>query len=240
MDNVPIKNALKALPEYLRDSFNKDDKFAFYRTPGDRIESKAALLMNRQELRSIWDPDGQYFEYHFVHQPSVFPDLTLRKIDDSSICLIGVEVKSWHILSKEGVPTFRCDVTASACYPHDLICVIPYVVDTDGQLEVLLPFVESLKYCIEKRNDHWIRTLKKKVVFALDAVPYAPKRSRILDHPDTDPGNNFGRLARCRIPEFDSWTETIRTAWSAHRATHRVGDAPYVAAGFDLVRLLLL
>ena len=39
--------------------------------------------------------------------------------------LLGIELKGWYVLSKEGEPSGRYKVTPAACAPQDLLVIVP-------------------------------------------------------------------------------------------------------------------
>jgi hypothetical protein len=154
-------------------------------------------------MRPIWDPDEKYLEYSFVRQAQTFPDVLLRKkTDSSSNPIMGIELKGWYLLAKEGEPSFRYKVTPDACAIQDLIVIVPWALDNviSGSPSVFTPYLESAKYAADYRNYWWqeVRnTSLDTTIHPPDSVsPYPNKSDRITDRPEQDSGGNFGRYAR--------------------------------------------
>jgi hypothetical protein len=92
---------------------------------GTSIEVQVVHTLNK--MRNIWDPDEDWAGYRFERQSQTFPDVRLvrRGAGDPDIAM-GIELKGWYLLSKEGVPSLRFQVTPAACSPFDLIAVVPW------------------------------------------------------------------------------------------------------------------
>ncbi|MBI3976639.1 MAG: hypothetical protein HY331_00495 [Chloroflexi bacterium] len=179
------------------------DIFTLNATLGATIEEQVVRTLN--EMQRIWDPDGRYTQYGFVRQAQTFPDVLLRRFGETpgaEPIVLGLELKGWYLLAKEGEPSFRFLVTPSACNPQDLIVVVPWVLSNviSASPRVFQPFVESARYAAEYRNYHWryLRqtTLSTEIHVATGIRPYPRKSDRIADHPAADSGGNFGRFAR--------------------------------------------
>jgi len=71
--------------------------------------------------------------------------------------LIGIELKGWYMLSREGVPNFRLDCTPAVCAPQDLLVVVPWAFAdvVAGSPRLLPPYVTPVRYAAERRNWHW-------------------------------------------------------------------------------------
>jgi hypothetical protein len=166
---------------------------------GATIEEQVVRTLNL--IRTTWDPNGRYALYSFVRQPQTFPDVRLRKASGDET-LMGVELKGWYLLAKEGEPSLRFQATAVACTKQDLIVVVPWVLGNviSGSPILFEPFIESARYAAEFRNYHWRhvrRTANDTTIeFPSGAEPYPSKADQILDKPRSDSGGNFGRLAR--------------------------------------------
>ncbi|HTU91770.1 MAG TPA: hypothetical protein VMF69_16935 [Gemmataceae bacterium] len=83
---------------------------------GANIEEQVVRTLNL--IRSTWDADGRYALYSFVRRPQTFPDVRLRKASGDET-LMGVELKGWYLLAKEGEPSLRFQATAAACAKQD-------------------------------------------------------------------------------------------------------------------------
>jgi hypothetical protein len=167
------------------------------------IEDQVVVTLNR--IRRVWDPEDQHPLLAFERQPQTFPDVRLRNTADGTIGL-GIELKGWYILAKEGEPNFRFQVTPAVCDPHDLLVTVPwYFSDViSGTPRLLRPFVLPARYAAEYRNWWWQheRRTKESVDIRSPTKPVAPypdAREQVLDAPAADKGKNFGRIARTGI-----------------------------------------
>lgn len=205
-DNV-IKT-LYALPEEFRTSlriadFRATDIFTLNAALGASIED--AVVTGLNGLREVWDPDGRYALYRFERQAQAFPDVRLvSESPGRQSILMGIELKGWFALSKEGEPTFRYTVTPGACAPPDLLVVFPWVLSdvVAGTPKLLRPFVGEARYAAELRNHYW-QSMRTKlgangnIVRAAHQTPYpAVKTDQCSDRAQDDGGGNFGRAAR--------------------------------------------
>ena len=166
-------------------------------------------------MRSFWDPDRSYLTYTFVRQPQTFPDVVLRKTDNGEDILMGIELKGWYLLARKGVPTYRFTVTEEACNPQDLLAVVPWVLSNilAGSPVLHRPFVETARYCAQKRNHYWqherLASSDVGIEVPPNVTPYPLKSDHISDKPTSDKGGNFGRLARYGL--MDDYIEMMRT-----------------------------
>ncbi len=216
-----VRDALAALPGRFRTEttiagINATDIFTLNAAFGATIEEQVVESLN--QAREIWDPEGRYEMYEFVRQAQTFPDVLLRRfvdMDGADPILMGIELKGWYLLAKEGEPSFRFQVTPAACNRQDLIAVVPWVLTNvlSGAPKVLRPYVELARYAAEYRNYHWqhIRETKQDTAIAFpDHVGVYPQKSdHICDKPAADSGRNFGRFARTGI--MDEYLEEARS-----------------------------
>ena len=205
-DNV--KKTLFALPEEFSSSlvirdFRATDIFTLNSALGASIEDSVVTSMNR--LREVWDPEGRYSVYKWERQAQAFPDVRLvTDVQGLQSPLMGIELKGWFAMAKEGEPTFRYTVTADACADQDLLVVFPWVLSdvVAGSPKLLTPFVGEAKYAAQLRNYHWahFRTTsgrKPGITLAAHRTPYpAQKTDQSSDRADDDGSGNFGRVAR--------------------------------------------
>lgn len=205
-DNV--RDALLSLPLYFRtetviQGISAVEIFTLSAALGATIENQVVATLN--QMRQVWDPEGRYLQYSFIRQSQTFPDVLLRRSGETAgeaAVLMGIELKSWYLLAKEAVPTFRFAVTPNACAPQDLIVVVPWALVNviSGSPVVFSPFIENARYGAEYRNYHWqhLREAKSEAGLTLSKVanPYPKKSDAIADVPLADSGGNFGRLAR--------------------------------------------
>jgi hypothetical protein len=154
-------------------------------------------------MRSEWDPEDQWSGYRFVRQSQTFPDVLLAKRGADSIDIaMGIELKGWYLLSKEGVGSFRFQVTPDACSIFDLIMIVPWRLSNimSGTPVAGEPWIASAKYAAEMRNYWWQytrRTQSARGIYHPPGVgPYPKKASNSADIPEYDGGGNFGRLPR--------------------------------------------
>ncbi|MDE0042023.1 MAG: hypothetical protein OXT74_08305 [Candidatus Poribacteria bacterium] len=208
-----VREALFALPTYFRsdtaiEGILATDIFTLNAAFGSTIEDQVVSTLN--QMREVWDPDEKFVFYRFVRQPQTFPDVLLKKDANeerthNDEILLGIELKSWYLLAKEGEPSFRFQVTPYACAKQDLIVVIPWALNNviSGYPKIFLPYVELAKYAAEYRNYHWahVRNTRsqREIIMAEDVSPYPQKTDKISDKPVYDGGNNFGRFARTGI-----------------------------------------
>ena len=202
-----VRDALLSLPLYFRtqtviEGISAVDIFTLNAALGATIENQVVATLN--QMRSVWDPDGRYVQYTFTRQAQTFPDVLLHRVGegDNSKPLMGIELKGWYLLAKEGEPSFRFSVTPAACSPQDLIVVVPWALTNviSGSPVVFSPYLESSRYAAEFRNHHWqyMREAKGNAgINSPDNVsPYPRKSDAIGDVPRSDTGGNFGRFAR--------------------------------------------
>ena len=127
---------------------------------------------------------------------------------------MGIELKGWYVLAREGAPTYRFTVTADACNPQDLLVVVPWALSSvlAGSPVLCTPFIEGARYCAEKRNYYWCHerdaATDPEITIATGVRPYPAKSDRISDRPASDSGKNFRRLARYGI--MASYMERMR------------------------------
>lgn len=204
-----VIETLQAMPSHFKfdttiEGVNATDLQAANTLLGASIEVQVVATLNL--LRELWDPDLEWQGYRFERQSQTFPDVRLiRHVGGTIENALGIELKGWYLLSKEGVPTFRFTSTPAACAPHDLICVVPWHFSnvTSGTPVARDPWVESARWAAEYRNYWWTyirksRNDKVAVLQPSNAHPYPTKDMQISDAPEFDKGNNFGRLARVK------------------------------------------
>jgi hypothetical protein len=199
-----VRETLQEIPTYFRSTISVSgihatEIYAFSSILGLTIEQEIVSTLSR--LRHLWDGDSEYNGYKFVRQPQGFPDVLLLNPQTHHI-LMGIELKSWYLLAKEGEPSFRYKVTPKACNIQDLLVVVPWVLSNvlSGIPIVYAPFVTSARYAAEKRNYWWQYEREARSDTTIyppeDVVPYGKIRDKTHDHPVNDSGGNFGRIAR--------------------------------------------
>jgi hypothetical protein len=198
-----VREAIATLPVYFRTETHisgimATDLHTLNTVLGATIEEQVVRTLNL--IRTTWDPSGLYALYSFVRQPQTFPDVRLRKASGEDT-LMGIELKGWYLLAKEGEPSLRFQATAAACTRQDLL-VVPWVLGNviSGSPMLFEPFIESARYAAQFRNHHWQHIRQTSLDTTIDspgnAQPYPSKADQILDKPRSDSGGNFGRLAR--------------------------------------------
>jgi hypothetical protein len=205
-----VIGALHALParfqsQLVIEGVLATDLFTMNAPLGAAIEASVVESLNG--LRQIWDPSSAYGAYTFVRQTQTFPDVLLRSADPTVVpqILMGIELKGWFAIAKEGKPSFRYAVGASCCAPADLLVVMPWIFDSviSGKPKLLQPIIVEAKFAAEMRNYHWEHLRRRKaedgdrgVTLAAHAQPYPAKTKQYSDRANNDGGDNFGRIAR--------------------------------------------
>jgi hypothetical protein len=163
------------------------------------------FVSNLNRLREEWDPDDKYSDYYFLREAEIFPDVRLVNENSDDGPLLGIELKSWYLLSKEREPSARFKTTASVCAPWDLFVMFPWTLENvlSGEPQIFKPYVKTCRYLTKYRNYWWQnlrRTESDTTIESPDDIGYYPKgRELIEDKPAYDGGGNFGRIARTRI-----------------------------------------
>ena len=187
------------------------DLFGMNSLLGGAIETQTVAVLNR--MRDIWDPNDKYACYEFRRYPESFPDVRLVHVDGGTP-VIGIELKGWYLLSKEGEPSFRFQASANAISEYDLLVCYPWSLTNviSGQPRLHAPYIEQAKYAADRRTYYW-KTRRpprapKANYFDIeypDTHPYPEPGSRYTDKPAQDGGGNFGRVGRFGI--MDEFTE---------------------------------
>lgn len=184
------------------------DLFSLNTLLGSMIEGKVVVFLNRH--RHLWD-DGRWAEYHFIRAGESFPDVRLVHKSNHRDIKLGIELKSWFILSKEGEPSFRYRTASEACDPADLLCIVPWYLSDAvcGHPVLTSPWVYSAKAAAEASKRYWVyerqtdkpMSLQQRGLEVPQGVsPYMENaRDKTNYKPVSDGGNNFGRLARTGI-----------------------------------------
>ena len=181
------------------------DLFAFNSSLGATIEEQVIASLNK--LRSVWDSEQKYSLYSFERQPQTFPDVVLRAFapDVDPQVLMGIELKGWYALAKEGEPSFRYNVTPAVCAPADLLVVVPWALSKviSGSPQVFTPYVINARQAAEYRNWYWEharggRGTDRGVILSPVTTHYPNKADPISDQAVKDGGKNFGRFARSK------------------------------------------
>jgi hypothetical protein len=199
-----IREVIATLPVYFRTETHiagvmATDLHTLNNVLGATIEEQVVRTLNL--VRTTWDPDGRYALFSFVRQPQTFPDVRLKRAAADET-LLGLELKGWYLLAKEGVPSLRFQTAEAACAKQDLIVVVPWVLSNviSGSPMLFEPFIESASFAARFRNYHWQYLRESRsdtgIELAQGVGPYPSNSDQISDRPRSDAGGNFGRLAR--------------------------------------------
>lgn len=210
-----VQEALLALPSYFRSQTNIEgigvtDLFTLNSTLGASIEVQVVQTLNF--IRDVWETE-EFRLYGFRRYEQVFPDVRFEVglSDGSREARFGIELKGWYLLSKEGEPSFRYAVDPDACSEWDLLVVVPWHLTNvlSGKPVVLQPFIARARWAAEKRNYWWEHEKEWKNAASprgivrpegvTDLPPYPMKKEKISDRAESDPGKNFGRIARVGV-----------------------------------------
>ncbi|MCF2137781.1 MAG: hypothetical protein K9W43_11170 [Candidatus Thorarchaeota archaeon] len=202
-----MKKTLILLPNYFEakisiSGIEATDIFTLGSLIAAAIETNIVASLNK--LHSVWDPDDKYTEYYFIREAEIFPDVRLVKKDNPDP-LLGIELKSWYLLSKEKVPSARFKVNANACTEQDLLVLYPWALENvlSGQPIIFNPFIKPCRYVAEYRNWWWQKQrateTSRKIMMPTDVKPYPTGREKIEDKPEYNGGHNFGRIARTGV-----------------------------------------
>ncbi|MCY4199950.1 MAG: hypothetical protein OXF31_09100 [Gammaproteobacteria bacterium] len=206
-----VRSAICALPAYFQsgtrlEGLDGGELFSLSGVLGGAIEHQVVETLNR--IRGVWDPDDEWPRHTFVRYSQTFPDVRLQAYGDEELpsVALGIELKGWYLLSKEGEPSFRYTVTPQACAEPDLLVVVPWHLKNllSGEPVVHEPFIEQARYVAELRNWWWTYERQSKdaesdrQIYPPDetVTPYPAAKTKIADRPAKDGGNNFGRIAR--------------------------------------------
>jgi hypothetical protein len=201
-----LRSALMVLPGFFEfgthfEGIDATDLFSLNSVLGASIEGQVVRTLNK--MRNEWDPDEQWTGYRFVRQSQTFPDVLLARAGAGTFAIaMGIELKGWYLLSKEGVGSFRFQATPAACSIFDLIMIVPWRLSNimSGTPVASEPWVASARYAAELRNHWWQHVRETKhpqgIIHPADVQPYPTKDMSILDVPEYDGGGNFGRPPR--------------------------------------------
>lgn len=215
-----VRRALTELPSYFSfdnqvSGINATDLFQLGTMLDAGIEVEVVRTLNR--LRHLWDPDGRWLPYRFERSSQAFPNVRLlRSGTRASGIALGVELRSWFLLAKQGVPHLRYRVTPAACAPYDLVCVVPWHLSNAvaGTAQVIEPWIADATYAAQWR-DHWWQFVRPSqdapgIYHPPDARPYPTRAEAVGAVPDDDGGHDYGSLAHCKPLMDDFLARTSR------------------------------
>lgn len=175
------------------------------------VEAEVVRCLNN--IRGIWDDRGEYRDYSFRRQAQRYPDVVLARGGMREDIVLGIEIKSWYVMAKEGEPSFRFRTTLGACPPQDFLLLVPWSLSNvlSGAPVVFDPCVTGTRTVARRRNEWWTgvrRSHEDTRVRVPDGIgPYPEARANIADEPHSDAGGNFGRLARMGM--FDEYKAAV-------------------------------
>lgn len=250
-----VKDALAALPTHFTtrtyiEGLEAGDLFSLNSMLGGSIEIQVVESLNK--LRAVWDPDEEWAEYEFRRSAQTFPDVRLVTESPSRLsvgqqCVLGIELKGWYLLSREGMPSFRYTPNRLACDVHDLLVVVPWRLDNvlAGAPIVYAPSVESARYAADMRTYYWTTMRREKdeaagkrrgddyydIIPSEEAHPYPDPKTKISDKALRDSGGNFGRSARSKGLMDDYIAGMLESPVAGIQARHWVGFFQAYAEG---------
>jgi len=214
-----VRDTLHALPAHFSSTLVLEgiaatDLFTFAASLGATIEQQVVDHLNRLR-QTTWDADGRFALYSFERQPQRFPDVVLKTSAPGQATdpLLGIELKGWYALAKEGEPSFRYVVNPAVPTEVDLLAVFPWALSNvvSGSPFLYAPYVVGARFAAEYRNWHWQHARKTtgdaSIVPAVHVSHYPLKSDAIADKPSKDQGGNFGRFARTTL--MDQFTASL-------------------------------
>ena len=177
------------------------------------VEIEVVKCLN--SVRNKWDGQREYAGCSFRRQPERYPDVVLACGERREDIILGIEVKSWYVMAKEGEPSFRFKTTLGACPPQDFLLVVPWSLSNvlSGTPIVFDPYLTGTRTVALQRNKWWAGIRESNDIADIsvpDGVePYPGARENIADEPASDAGGNFGRLARMGM--FDEYKKLVNS-----------------------------
>ena len=214
-----VRDALQSIPVYFDsgthiEGLEASDLFNLNSVLSSSIEIQVVDTLNR--IRKVWDPDDEWPEHHFERSSQTFPDVRLLSRSGGTVSVVlGIELKGWYLLAREGEPSFRYKVTPAVCSEFDLLVVVPWHLKNvlSGVPVVYEPYIEQARYAAEYRNYWWQHVRETtadtsiKPPAAATLGPYPPPKTKVNDEATKDTGRNFGRVAR--IVLMDNYVEAL-------------------------------
>jgi hypothetical protein len=154
-----LRTILLGLPAFFEfknhiSGVNATDLYSLNTLLGASIEGQVVKALNQQ--RALWDPLDEWLGYTFERQSQAFPDVRLARKGTGAAgadIALGIELKGWFLLAKEGEPSFRFITTPAACADHDLLVVVPWYLDNvlSGSPVAAEPYVASARWAADYR-----------------------------------------------------------------------------------------
>lgn len=127
---------------------------------------------------------------------------------------MGLELKGWSVLAKEGEPSLRFVASQDACGEADLFVAFPWALSNviSGSPGLYQSTIVPMRHVAEYRNYHWqhspdARQPNRKIHLASGVAPYPKKSDATSDAAAVTKGGNFGRIARTGI--LDDYIKSI-------------------------------
>jgi len=227
-----VRDAISALPIHFRtatfiEGLEAGDLFSLNGVLGGTIEIQTVRTLNA--IRDVWDPDDEWADYQFERSSQSFPDVRLvTRSAGKTTPVLGIELKGWYLLSKEGEPSFRFTASRDASTIYDMLVVVPWHLSNvlSGVPVVYEPFIEQARYAADLRNYYWNYLRGNNAIGGVNSpenvVPYAPSKTKVSDKPLSDSGGNFGRVARVPGLMDDYCTALLGTTIAGIGAKHWV------------------
>lgn len=199
------------------------DIFGLNEILASSVENQVVESLNN--LKPDMDVGDRYQDYEFVRQSQTFPDILFQdSTHQGENPLMGIELKCWYLLAKEGDPSFRFKTTPAACAPQDLLVIYPWVLDNivTGSPEIFQPFIMPADFASMYVDYYWQElknwqpeTPDKSIERPKNVSHYPnPKTDFIQDKPAQDAGNNYGRF-RSRLisslPPLQDYVNQMKT-----------------------------
>jgi hypothetical protein len=213
-----VKDALRSISAYFDsgthiEGLEAGDLFNLNSVLGSSIEVQVVDTLNR--IRKVWDPDDEWPEHGFERSSQTFPDVRLvARTGGNASVVLGIELKGWYLLAKEGEPSFRYKVAPAACSEFDVLAVVPWQLKNvlSGVPIVFEPYIEQARYVAEYRNYWWQHVRGSKGSREIkpppgEVTPYPPPKSKVNDEAVSDSGRNFGRVARIGV--MDEYVDAL-------------------------------
>lgn len=213
-----VKDALRSISAYFDsgthiEGLEAGDLFNLNSVLGSSIEVQVVDTLNR--IRKVWDPDNEWPEHGFERSSQTFPDVRLVARTGGNVSVVlGIELKGWYLLAKEGEPSFRYKVAPAVCSEFDVLAVVPWHLKNvlSGVPVVYEPYIEQARYVAEYRNYWWQHVRVSSASRDIrppshEVTPYPPPKSKVNDEAVSDSGRNFGRVARIGV--MDEYVDAL-------------------------------
>jgi hypothetical protein len=170
-----------------------------------RFEDYIPIALN--QLRTTWDPGGEYAGCLFKRKPQTFPDVPFRReIARGSETLFGIGSCSPASTYQLFISSFRFYINRDFCHPADLCAVYPWALSSgvSGTPRLFRPLVLGARKAARFREEYWIGKAVspewREIQRPTRPFLFHPSREdRFNDSSPRDSGNNMGRIARSGV-----------------------------------------